>query len=259
MAARNKRRGRHRGRGRFGFLYVVLSAAAVLAAIVLGSAVFFRVETVQVTGQSRYTAEQIIEAAEVEQGDNLFALDRVKASKQIISRLPYVDSVSITRRLPDGLNIAVTECTGAAAIEGEGVWWILNAGGKFVERTDAAGVAGLPPITGLTPVAPMVGSRLEVPEEQTIKLESLMALLQAINKYGMTAQVQSYDLTAVNVIEAGYAGRFTLKMPMSGADYDYLMNAADRAVKEKLDESTSGVMDLSRLESEGILNVIPYS
>lgn len=259
MAARKKRRGRHHGRGRFGFLYVVLSTAAILAAIVLGSAVFFRVNSIQVTGQSRYSAEKIIEAAEVKQGDNLFGLDRVKVSKQIIARLPYVESVSITRRLPDGVDIAVTECTGAAAIEGEGAWWILNAGGKFVERTDAAGAAGLPPITGLTPVAPMVGSRLEVPEEQILKLESLIALLKAINQYGMATQIQSYDLTAVNVIEAGYAGRFTLKMPMSGADYDYLMNAVDRAVKEKLDVSTSGIMDLSRLESEGILNVIPYS
>lgn len=259
MAARSKRRGRHRRRGRFGFLYVVLSAAAILAAIVLGSAVFFRVETVQVTGQSRYTAEQIIDAAEVEQGDNLFALDRVRASKQILTRLPYVDSVSITRRLPDGLDIAVTECSGAAVIEGEGAWWILNAGGKYLERTDAAGAAGFPPVAGLTPVAPMVGAKLGVPEEQALKLESLTALMKAIDRYSMTAQVSSYDLTAANVVLVGYAGRFTLKMPMSGADYDYLMNAVDRAVREKLDGTVSGIMDLSRLKSEGVLNVIPYS
>lgn len=259
MAARNKRRGRHRRRGRFGFLHVMLSAAAILAAIVLGSAVFFRVEKVHVTGQSRYTEAQIIEAAEVERGDNLFALDRMKISKQILTRLPYVDSVSITRRLPDGLDIVVTECSGAAAIEGEGAWWIVNAGGKYVERTDAAGAAALPPVTGLAPVAPVVGARLAVPENQTLRLESLTALMKAAEKYGMAGRMQSYDLTAANVILAGYAGRFTLKMPMSGVDYDSLMNAVDRTVKEKLDENTSGVIDLSRLKSEGILNVIPYS
>lgn len=259
MAARKSRRRRHRNRGRFGFLYKLLSVGAILAAVVMGSAVFFRVDTIHVSGQNRYTAEQVIEAAQVEQGDSLFALNKLKTARHILARLPYVDSVSIVRRLPDGLEIAVTESAAAAAIEGGGAWWALNAGGKYLERTDAAGAAGLAPVYGLTPVGPQIGARLAVEEADRFKLDSLLGLMRAAEKYGMTAEMQSYDLTAANVIETGYAGRFTLRMPMSGADYDYLMNAVDRAVREKLDERSGGIMDLSRLKSEGILNVIPYS
>ena len=65
MAARRNKRKR-RNRGRFGFLYKVLSAAVIVAAIVAGCAVFFRVENIEVNGQSAYTADQIISAAEVE-------------------------------------------------------------------------------------------------------------------------------------------------------------------------------------------------
>ena len=49
MAARRNKRKR-RNRGRFGFLYKVLSAAVIVAAIVAGCAVFFRVENIEVSG-----------------------------------------------------------------------------------------------------------------------------------------------------------------------------------------------------------------
>ena len=116
MAARRNRRRRRRNRGRFGFLYKVLSAAVIVAAIMAGCAVFFRVENIEVNGQSAYTAEQIIGAAEVEQGDNLFAVNKFKVMRQIISRLPYVDEISVSRRLPNTLVINVVECVPAAAI-----------------------------------------------------------------------------------------------------------------------------------------------
>ena len=117
MAARKSRRRKYRNRGRFGFLFKVLSAAAVLAAIVLGSAVFFRVDSIQVVGNSRYTEGQIIEAAQVERGDNLFLMHKFNTERHILTRLPYVDSVSITRHLPAGLEIRVTECSAVVAIQ----------------------------------------------------------------------------------------------------------------------------------------------
>ena len=66
MAARRNRRGRRRNRGRFGFLYKLLSFLLILAAIFAGCVVFFRVETVAVTGQSPYSQEEIIQASGVE-------------------------------------------------------------------------------------------------------------------------------------------------------------------------------------------------
>lgn len=255
MAARRKKRGRQHRRGRFGFLYKLLSIALILAAIIAGCVVFFRVDTITVAGNSRYTAEQIIDAAEVERGDNLFTLDKFKISKQILTRLPYVASVSITRSLPDALDIKVSECAGAASLEGEGAYWILNAGGKFVERTDAAGAASVPPVTGLTAVAPIVGTKLEVPEEQELKLAALTKLMAALEARGMAAQVQSYDLTAVNVVLVGYAGRFTLKLPMSGTDYTKETKTVQVAL-ERLAANDSGIIDFTL---EGDPHLIPYS
>ena len=59
MAARRNRRGRRRNRGRFSALYKLLSVLIIFAAILMGCVVFFRVNTVEITGDSPYTEEEI--------------------------------------------------------------------------------------------------------------------------------------------------------------------------------------------------------
>ena len=121
-AARNKRR-RYKKRGRFGFLYKMLSVIAIVAAVFMGATVFFRVERVEVTGNIRYDAAQIEQASGVVHGDNLFRLNKYDTAARIRRTLPYVESVNIRRRLPDTLVLNVNECIAAAQLSsGDGGW-----------------------------------------------------------------------------------------------------------------------------------------
>ena len=255
MAARRSNRGRRRNRGRFGFLYKLLSVVVILAAIIVGCVVFFRVDNIEVEGNSRYSAGQIIEAAEVEKGDNLFALNRVGTYRQILERLPYVEEVAISCRLPDTLVIRVTERTAVAAIQGDGAWWILDEKIQILERTDQAGIAGYPQVTGLSPAAPAVGRKLALAEEQQHKLESLSQLLQALSDHGVAGQAESFDLTALNAIEMKYGGRFTVRLPMT-TDFDRSVRAVIEAAKT-LPENDTGILDFTLDENE--IHLIPYS
>ena len=56
MASRRSNKRKQRNRGRFGFLYKLLSLIIILVVIAAGCVVFFRVEEITVTGVSRYTA-----------------------------------------------------------------------------------------------------------------------------------------------------------------------------------------------------------
>lgn len=255
VAARRRRRGRQRNRGRFGGLYKLLSLVLILAAIVAGCTVFFRVDEIRVSGQERYTEEEIVQAAGVELRDNLFLLNKIRIGQQIISRLPYVDEVVIYRDWPDTLVIEVRESQGAAAVESLDAWWILDVRGKIVERTDRAGASEYPTITGLTPVGPTEGALLSVVEEESRRLQGLTDLMKVLSARGMLEDVDSFDLTAGNEISMGYLGRFTVKLPVSGADYDRLIRAADMAITDYLSESDTGVLDMT-LEDP---RFIPYS
>ena len=82
---RKKRRRRRGGLGRLlRPLSVVLAAVAVVAALTM----FFKVDQVEVTGNGRYRAEEVIAASGVEQGDNLILLDRYGISQRLCRELP---------------------------------------------------------------------------------------------------------------------------------------------------------------------------
>ena len=139
MAARKRRnRQRRRRRGRFGFLYKLLSFLIIFAAILAGCVAFFRVNRVVVSGNGRYSEADIIAASQVELGDNLLLVNRPQTASSIMSRLPYVETVAPVRRLPDTVELHITESTAVAVIRAEGSYWLLSAGGKLLEQGDVS-------------------------------------------------------------------------------------------------------------------------
>ena len=113
----NKRKKKRRRRGGLGRLLRPLSFLIAAIAMVTALTLFFKVETIVVTGAGRYTAEEIIAASGVETGDNLVLLDRYRVSQRIYTALPYITDVRPRQEFPSTLNIEVTETRIAAAIQ----------------------------------------------------------------------------------------------------------------------------------------------
>ena len=95
--ARRRKSNRRRRRGSFGFLYKLLSTLVICAAVVAALTLFFRVDAIQVTGVERYTAQEVTDASGVEQGDNLFLLNKYSVDQNIKAALPYVEELRINR------------------------------------------------------------------------------------------------------------------------------------------------------------------
>ena len=136
MAARRNRRGRRRNRGRFSALYKLLSVLIIFAAILMGCVVFFRVSTVEITGDSPYTEEEIRRVSGVEQGDNLFTLNKYQISSRIYTQLPYIGTVNFERKYPDTFVIHVTASVPVAWIESGGSRWLMDTDCKLLESRD---------------------------------------------------------------------------------------------------------------------------
>lgn len=246
MAARRSRY-RRRNRGRFGFLYKLLSFLLILAAVLVGCVVFFRVDSIVVSGTSPYTEEEIIAASGVEKGDNLFALDKVQLGWDIIRRLPYIDEVISARKLPDTLIIEVTQCVPAAVLQSGGEYWLLDLKGKLLERGDAALAEGRPEVLGLTALAPDVGTSLAVSAEEEYRLTRLKALLAAIHDQGMTGSLTGFlDVTAANEIRFGYGEQLTVVVPMT-TDFEDKIYALRRTLETMDAEGVprTGTLDLT--------------
>ncbi len=81
--ASNGKRHRRRKKRMGGFFYLLLVLFVLCAGVLVVANVFFKVEVVDVTGLTKYTAQEVIEASGIQAGDSL-----VKLKSEEIPRLP---------------------------------------------------------------------------------------------------------------------------------------------------------------------------
>lgn len=148
MAARRRHSNRRRRRGSFGFLYRLLSVLVICGVIVVALTLFFRVDTVVVTGTQRYTQQEVIDATGIKTGDNLFLMNKYDVAQNIVGELPYIEEIRINRKLPDTLLIQVEECGTPLALVQDGSAWLISSTGKIVDQKTAAEAADYGTIDG---------------------------------------------------------------------------------------------------------------
>ncbi len=271
-SARNNRR-RRRGRGRLGPLFKLLCVLAVVVALTMGATVFFQVETVAVSGNSRYTEEEVVEATGIQTGDNLYRMNKNQIKQQVLQQLPYVEDLTIRRSLPSTIVITMTEWDAVARVkappagtvvsgtavgedasggpsQGEPLGvatedWLISVGGKLLEPAPADSAAI--EVSGITPVMPRAGTLLALPQEEQPKYDALLRLLTTLEERDMVGKTDSIRLDSTQVV-MGYLGRFRVKMPLN-SDFDYKLRALEAAVAETekiLGDRTSGTFDLTQ-------------
>ena len=246
--ARQRRHTRpKRRRGRFSGLYKVLSVLLVAAAVAVACVVFFRVNSVEVSGNVRYTEEEIIEASGIWVGDNLIALSRSRVSAAICTRLPYVENVSVKKVLPDRVELRVSERVAAASVESSEGRWLISAQGKLLEKDD--GTIRTVIVRGLTAIVPYPGGTLQVTEEEETTLSYVTQLLTQLESHGWLEQCTALDCTAATSMTLDY-GIYQVKLPRGG-DYNYCLSLTESALaSDKIPEGVGGLLDLTVTEGK---------
>ena len=185
--------------------YLVTFLIAIGAAVVLSITVLFRIDTIQVTGQSRYTEQEIVQMSGIEVGENLFLADTATAKQQIEEKLPYIGRAKVSRRLPAKILITVEEAEISGAVEYGGGYAIVSPEGKVLEITSAI-PEGYSLIEGLDLKSADLGKKIvyEDPEKQ----EMFTELAQSLAEHGI-APITRMDLTNLYDIVVEYDGRIT--------------------------------------------------
>ena len=243
---RKSRRRPSRRAGRFLGLYVFLSVILITVVVVAGCIVFFKVNQFQVNGNSRYTVEEIVEASGISTGDNLCLVKKTDAAGKVLSNLSYVRSVNIRRKLPDTIVTTVIETDVVAAIEVEDGWWLINAEGKLLEKTEDAG--DYIEITGLPLISPKAGDTIDVEADYRLMRKSLIELLTAMQGRELLEQVRSIQCSDEAQLIMDYDGRLKVKM-LTDADYDYQVKMLEAVLEKYVDvnwtKDDKGTLDMT--------------
>ena len=216
----------------------------MIAAIVGAITLFFRTETILVEGNQRYAEREIIEAAGLQIGGNLYLMNKYDRAQAIFRSLPYVESASINRKLPDTLVIEVKECSAAASLPAEGGVWLMSLNGKLLEKTSSA-PEGCAAVTGCALADPEVSGEAKFDAESEYKMTALRSLLRAAEEKRMRVNIEAVDLGDDTCLRFTYAGRFTVKLPWA-ADFSYKL------------ESLATVIDYLEVNETGTINLMTY-
>ncbi|MGI5978418.1 MAG: cell division protein FtsQ/DivIB [Oscillospiraceae bacterium] len=229
-----------------GFAFSTLSFIVICAALAFGMSVFFRVSNVEVTGAKRYSDSEIVAASGVKDGDNLIFVDRAAIEERIYEKLLYIGSVTVSRRLPNTVVIAVDESSTFASLETDSGIWIVDRNCRVIEKLSAHTdrTDNIISVSGLKGVKPKKGAALSVAQEDEAKLTYLKDLLTAISAAGIAGDVSTLTIENSANPEMRYLDRFRVRF---GRDED--LDSKLRLLSEvvaRLEESDRGSIDLSQ-------------
>lgn len=251
QSRRARRRNRVRKRiSREAFKRMVIMAGIVLA-VILSMLIFFRVRSIEVQGTSYYQPQDILDAAGVEKGDNLLILSRAEIAGNVLEKLPYAQSVRVSRQLPDTVIITVTEYDATyAVVDAKGEYYLITASGKVTEKITAAKASEHIRIEALTIETPTLGGQISVmaPVGQEVaaqgQLTALKKVLTAIETYGLQQTVRSVSVPSSYEITLRYEDRFEVKVGDT-EELDYKFQFLIQTVKSQKSYAT-GTIDLTQ-------------
>lgn len=129
---RAKKRRRRRATATLLFILIILLCIFAL----LCSTVLFPIKNVTAKGSKIYSKSDIIKAANITEKDNVLGISAKKTEDKIRKALPFVDTLEISRELPDTVTLTVTDAKEISAVEKDGVFYTLSARGYVLEAYD---------------------------------------------------------------------------------------------------------------------------
>ncbi len=130
-ATPHRKKRRRTSIGKMALVMTVLAVAAV--GTVLSLTVFFKIKTIDVYGESRYSSKQIIDAGNIQLESNLIRLDKEMVANRIETKHPYIEKVDVKKVLPTTVELHVTKARVAGYCETKDGYSIVSTNGKVLE------------------------------------------------------------------------------------------------------------------------------
>ena len=225
---------RMRRRKRMNSLYGLVVILLVLTVGITVSYTFlFNISEIRVAGESEeYTAEQIVAASGINEGDNLLRLNVRESEQKILDGLLYVETAVVDRDFPSSLVITVSRCVPAFNVVYEKGTLLVSKKGKILADNGFI-TEGLPIIYGYDPDEPAAGKPLESKNEY--KDSAFKVLMERLNadEEGIISSIDMSDEYEINV---NYSNGIIFKMG-NWTDIEYKLSLAENVMN---DESIKG-------------------
>lgn len=178
-------------------LYFILAAIIVgIVMAVLSNTVLFKCGSIEVSGTTRYSSEEIIAASGVKTGENLLHIDAKKAEENVMNAFAFVDKVTVKKNYPTKILIEITEAQNWFALKQDGKTVVISRGGRVLGNISSS---GLVVVKGFEAESLETGCRLNSAVEAKNKI--IMEIFETAEKVGLK-----------NITEVDITDRFSIKI-----------------------------------------------
>lgn len=241
------------------FLIRFSATIAVVITVLIAMTIFFKVDHIAISGNHKYSAQEIADASGIDLGENLLLLRKSAVAGLIHSNLPYVGDIQVGIKFPDTVNIDIVEQPAVFAIaDTNGSWWLFSHEGVIIKEADASELEDYVRIEGAVALAPSKNSELQISQQDDIsgvtnaegenltdRNTAIMQIITEIAAYDRSGDVTLIDVSDLWSIEIWYGKAFQVLLS-EASDLSYKTRYMIHAVQElEADGYRGGILDLS--------------
>ncbi len=172
--------------------YLVLIVAFCAIFFTLWFTVLFKVRNIEVEGNSRYTADEIIKASGITEGENIYGIDKADIENRLKNRLVYVDSVEIDRNLPSTVNIKLVEKRPVLYSNLYGDNYLVTDDLSVIERNNDTATDGLILLEAGDVKRCFAGETLEYCDSRMA--DCVKTMYTVLENYGLADEITSFTM-----------------------------------------------------------------
>lgn len=222
---------------------VCIIAAVVLLIVCVVILLFFRISEVSVTGSQKYTEDELVSSLGLSRYSNLLLTGRGKLEKRMRDAFPSLDKITVEKKLPDRLIIAVTDGVGSYYTFIGGDCYILTDELRIIEKTD------VPPDNTVELISCDI---LSAVTGQTVVFRTethynyLTGLLEAVREHPEGGHIVRVDMSVKFNVRLKYDDRFIIVIGDAENAKTKLTLAA--SIISTLSADEKGIIDASDIE-----------
>lgn len=238
----NKKKMSRRRKLKKNMLSVLLAVVVMCVGLVLVFSLFFKINTITISGDKVYSDKMVADKSGIEMGENLFKVSEEKLTEKLSKDLPYIKSVTVERKLPDTIIINVEAAKEVAAITTKKGFVLLDETGKVLDKNASILKENVAVVNNVKLKEYIEGEKVVLTDEK--KTETLIKLFEAIKNADMQLLTE-IDLKNVNDIKIKYDDRITFAVgSLTNIETKLARGVAALEKENEINAYSEGTLDL---------------
>lgn len=238
----NKKKMSRRRKMKKHILSILLALVVMCVSLVLVFSLFFKINTITISGDKVYSDKMVADKSGIEIGENLFKINEEKLSEKLSKDLPYIKSVTVERKLPDTIIINVEAAKEVGAVTTKKGFVLIDETGKVLDKNASILKENVAVINNVKLKEYIEGEKVVLTDEK--KTETLIKLFEAIKNADMQLLTE-IDLKSVNDIKIKYDDRITFAVgSLTNIETKLARGMAALEKENEINAYSEGTLDL---------------